>query len=225
MKKSLLSLAALAALWGVSGLAQAQSAGSWMLRGGATFISPNVSSGSLSVPSAPGTKIDIDSDVQPTLHVTYMLTDNVSIEVPLGFGYKHKITGDGALAGVGQIGSVKALPITAIFQYRFGEAKSTVRPYVMMGLSYVRFYDEAGSVALNALNPINPPGGSTTLSVDSKFALVPGLGVTVKFGERWFADLSYSKALLKTTAKLSTGQSISARLNPDVFSVGVGYKF
>jgi hypothetical protein len=33
-------------------------------------------------------------------------------------------------------------------------------------------------------------------------------------------DASYSKSFLKTKIHLSSGQSISVRLNPDVFSVG-----
>ena len=41
--------------------AQAQTAGTWMVRGGATTITPNVSSGDLTAPSLVGTKASIGS--------------------------------------------------------------------------------------------------------------------------------------------------------------------
>jgi outer membrane protein len=37
--------------------------------------------------------------------------------------------------------------------------------------------------------------------------------------------MSYAKSFLKTTAHLSSGQSIAMRLNPDVVAIGVGYRF
>jgi outer membrane protein len=125
---------------------------------------------------------------------------------------------------VGQIGTVKVLPVTVFAQYRFLEPSARIRPYAMLGVTYARFYGARGSAALSALNPLNPPGG-TGLSVDSKWALAPGLGVTAMINDRWFADLQYSRAYLKTQAKLSTGQTISTKLDPDVLRIGVGMRF
>jgi outer membrane protein len=223
MKKHLLP-AALFALGLAAAGAHAQPANSWMIGVGATQISPNVSSGDLSAPSSPGTKIDVDSDTQPTLWVTRMLTDHWSVEVPIAFGFKHHINGAGAVAGVGQIGTVKALPVTVFGQYRFLEPNSRWRPYVMLGITYAHFYGARGSAALSALNPINPAGG-TGLSVDSKWSLTPGLGVTFMITDKWFADLQSERSFLKTTSHLSTGQSISTKLDPDAFRVGVGMRF
>jgi outer membrane protein len=109
-------------------------------------------------------------------------------------------------------------------QYRFLEPNSRWRPYVMLGITYAHFYGARGSAALSALNPINPAGG-TGLSVDSKWSLTPGLGVTFMITDKWFADLQYERSFLKTTAHLSTGQSISTKLDPDAFRVGVGMRF
>jgi outer membrane protein len=224
MKKNIM-LVALAAAALAAGSAQAQSAGNWMVGVGGTWIHPNVSSGDLSSPSQAGTKIGVQSDTQPTGWVSYMLTDHWSVEVPIGAGFKHKIVGAGAISGVGQIGTVKALPITAFGQYRFLEPSSRFRPYAMVGVTYAHFYGARGSAALNAVNPANPTGGTTSLSVDSKWALGAGLGVTVAIKDHWFADLQYSRTFLKTTSHLSTGQSISTKLDPDEVRVGVGYRF
>lgn len=204
--------------------AHAQSAGTWSITGGVTRIAPNVSSGTLSAPSPPGTTVDIGPDTQPTISVSRMLTDHWALEVPIGFGFKHAITGTGAIAGVGQIGTVKALPISVFVQYHFFEPAARVRPYAMLGVTYAKFYSERGSATLNGINPLNPPGG-TGLSVDSRFALTPGFGVTAMLNDRWFVDAHYARSLLRTTTTLSTGQAIGTRLDPDAFTIGVGMRF
>jgi outer membrane protein len=209
----------------LTGSAWAQTANSWLIQGGATHIAPNVSSGTLSAPAPANTQIDVGSDARATAQVAYMLTDSWSIAVPLGAGFKHKLYGAGGIAGVGQIGTVTALPITAFLQYRLGTAQEQIRPYAMLGASYVRFRDAQGSATLNGINPANPPSGNTGLSVDSKMALSTGLGVYVQVKDDWFVDLSYAKTYLSTTATLSTGQTISTKLNPHIFSIGVGKRF
>jgi outer membrane protein len=222
MKKTLM-VAAVAGL--VCATASAQTAGTWSVRAGLTRITPSVTSGDLSAPSPAGTKVDVGGNTQPTVHFAYSLTDNIAVEVPLGLPFKHKVYGAGAIAGTGQIGEVKALPASVFFQYRFGEAAAKIRPYVMLGATYAYFYGESGSATLNGINPANPPGGRTLLDVDSKFALSPGLGVSIMLTDKWFADVSYVKTLLKTTNTLSTGQKVETRLNPSVISIGVGMRF
>jgi outer membrane protein len=218
-KKLLLAALALAA-----GAVHAQTAGTWFGGIGATRISPNTDSGSLSPPSPPNTTVELGADTEATLFVGYMLTDHWSVEVPIGFGFKHDINGSGAITGVGRIGTTKVLPISVFGQYRFLEPQSRFRPYVSGGLTYAHFYDEQGSATLNALNPLNPPGG-TTLSVDSKWGWSLGAGVTATITERWFVDLHYTHTWLKTTTTLNTGQKIDTKLDPDSWTVSVGYRF
>ena len=223
--KKLLARAAAAALMAGCALgAQAQVAGTWFGGIGATRIAPNTSSGDLSPPSAPGTQVDIGPDTQPTLFIGRMLTDHWSVEVPIGFGFEHDINGAGAIGGVGRIGTTKVLPISVFAQYRFLEPQSRFRPYVLGGLTYAYFYGERGSATLNALNPANPPGG-TTLDIDSRFGWSLGLGVTASITERWFVDLHYARTWLKTTTTLNSGQKIDTKLDPDVWTMSVGYRF
>jgi outer membrane protein len=224
-KKFLVRAGLAAALAGAALGAQAQAAGTWFAGVGVTRISPNTESGTLSTPSAPNTRVDVGGDTKPTLFIGRMLTDHWSVEVPIGFGFKHDINGAGAVAGVGRIGTVRALPITLFGQYRFMEPTARFRPYVMLGLTYAYFYGERGSATLNAINPANPPGGNTQLDVDSRFAITPGLGVTATITDRWFVDLQYARAFLRTTTTLSTGQKIDTRLDPDSFRVAVGMRF
>jgi outer membrane protein len=173
LKKHLLALG----LMGCVSCAVAQKAGSWLIQGGLTQISPSVTSGTLSAPSPSGTTVGVGSDTQATAQLSYIYNDHWSVAVPLGLGFKHKLFGTGAIAGTGQIGTVTALPISVFGQYRLGEPNAQFRPYGMLGLSYAYFHDAQGSAALNGLNPINPVGGSTGLKVDSKFAPNAGLGM------------------------------------------------
>jgi outer membrane protein len=218
-----ISLLAACALVACSGTAFAQKAGSWSASVGVTQIAPDVDSGNLSAPSLPGTKIDVNSNTQLTGAINYALTDNIVLNTPLGFGFKHKVTGDGAIAGVGVIGTTKALPITVLGQYRFGAANATFRPFVGAGLSYVVFYKETGTAVLTAIT--NPGGPATTLRFKDKLAATFQLGAIYNINDRWYVEGNYTKTLLKTTGTLSTGQTLNAKLNPNGYTLQVGYKF
>lgn len=219
---SKLSLAAAALLLGAS--ASAQVAGTFSARIGATHIAPQVSSGNLSTPSFPGTTVDVGSASTLTGGLNYMVTDHWAVDLPLGLPFKHDFFGDGAIAGVGKLGQTKAVPATLIAQYRFGEANAKFRPYVGVGLTYTKFFKNRSTAALTGVtggNPANP----TTAWIDNKWGLTPQVGFVWNFNERWFVDASYYKSFLKTTTHLSSGQSINIKLNPNVFAVGIGYRF
>jgi len=217
-----LSLVAMALVAGSA--AQAQSAGTWMARVGAIGLYPQVSSGDLSPPAFPNTQTDVSSDWTLGGGVTYMITDNWSVDVPLALPFTHTLTGAGAIAGVGTIGTTKALPITMWGQYRFGEAKSTFRPYLGAGLTYAYFYDENATSTLNALSG-GTPSNPTTFSIQSKWAFGVQAGATYAFNERWFLDGMVGYTWLKNTTTLSTGQTQPMTLNPVSVAISVGYKF
>lgn len=217
--------------WVVSGLvlaaaggAQAQTAGSWLVRGGVTQISPQVTSGNLTPPSFTGTQVDVGSDAQLSGGITYMLTDNWAVDVPLALPFKHDIMGAGAIAGVGKIGEVKALPMTVFAQYRFLEPTARVRPYVGLGVTYAKFFKERGTAVLTGLTGGNP-SRPTTLEAESRFGLTPQVGVSVALNDRLSLDVAYYKTFVKTRNTLSTGQTIDVKLNPNVFALGIAYRF
>ncbi len=206
-----------------SAMASAQTARTWMVKGGYNNIQPDVSSGNMSASSLPGTKADAGSASNLTVTVAYMFTDNISAELCLGLPHKHDVTGDGAIKGSGKIGTVEALPPTLLAQYRFLSPKSAFRPYVGLGLSYAMFQKETGSATLTALT--NPGGTPTTFSVDSAWGVSAQVGASYAFNEKWFADLSLIKTYLKTATHFSSGQNLDMRLDPLAVSVTVGYRF
>lgn len=223
MKNTMRIATTLAALT-ACGLASAQTAGSWLGRVGVTHLAPDVSSGNLSAPSFPNTKVDAKSSTQLSGGITYMVTDNLALDLPLAMPFKHDLVGDGAIAGVGKLGSTKAIPATLLLQYRFNAANASFRPYVAAGVTYAHFFGEKTTATLNGLTG-GTQANPTTAKVDDKFGALAQLGFVYQFNERWFVDAAYSKSFLKTKIHLSSGQSISVKLNPNVFSLGVGYRF
>lgn len=208
----------------LTGTAHAQSAGTLTGRLSITRIAPDVTSGDLTAPSFAGTQADVTANTQPTGGLTWMVDDHVAVDLPLSVGFKHDLVGAGAIAGVGKIGEVKALPISLLFQYRFMEPSAQFRPYLGAGPTYAKFYKARSTAALTSLTG-GSPSNPTTLTIDSKLCLTVQAGVSFSVAPRWSVDVSVLKTALKTTAHLSTGQTMDVTLNPTVYTFGVGYQF
>jgi outer membrane protein len=204
--------------------AQAQTAGTWMVRGGVTKITPNVSSGDLTAPTLAGTKSSVGSSTRVSGGITYMWSDNISFDVPVALPFEHELFGDGAIAGVGKIGTVKALPVTALAQWRFMEPTSALRPYVGIGITYAAFYGARSTSTLSAISG-GTPSNPTTLSIESKWAATVQLGASMALDKNWFLDASYTYTPLSNRTTLSTGQTQDNKLDPSSVSLAIGYKF
>ena len=222
--KNTAKLLLIPALLACAAAAHAQTAGTWMVRGGGTTITPNVSSGDLTAPSLPGTKASINSSTRFSGGVTYMVDNNFSIDVPVAVPFQHDISGDGAILGVGKIGDVKALPVTLLAQWRFMEPAAAFRPYVGVGITYAAFYGAKSTSTLTALTG-GTPSNPTTLSIDSKWAATVQLGASMAIDKNWFVDACYTYTPLSTRTTLSSGQTLDATLNPSSVSLAIGYKF
>jgi len=204
--------------------AQAQSQGSWLVRGGIMQLAPQVTSGTLTAPSLPGAQSSVSNSTQYAGGVTYMLSNSVAIDLPLALPFKHNLYGAGSIAGVGKIGDTKAIPATVMVQYRFGETSGMFRPYLGLGVTYAKFDGEHTTAALSGLTggtPLTP----TTLSIQSKLAATMQMGASYKIDERWFVDGAITKTPLKTRNTLSTGQTLDISLNPIGISLGVGMRY
>ena len=218
------AVAATAALL-ASGGAFAQSAGSIVVYGGAAQINPQVESGDLTAPSLAGTKVDVKKASSFVGGVTYYWTDNISIDLPvIAVPFKHDVVGAGAIDGVGKLGTVKALPITVLGQYRFGEASSSFRPFIGAGVTYGYFFKPRATATLSGITG-GTPSNPTTLSMKSKFGTTMELGAAYNVTKDWSASLAVTKTFIKTTGSLSTGQTIETTLDPVSVKFGIGYRF
>ena len=216
------ALVATAALCG-AGAVHAQAAGDVMVQLGWNKIMPKVKSSDLSAPSLPGSQINIKSASALFATLTYMVTDDISIEALGGLPYKHDIVGAGAVAGVGKIGSIHQISPTVLLQYRFLSADGPFRPYVGAGPTFAKFYGTKGSAALTAVT--NPGGPGTTIGGDTEWGASLQAGANYKIDKHWFVDASVIKTFISTKATLSTGQETKARLNPIAINASIGYTF
>lgn len=207
-----------------TGGAWAQSAGSFVVYGGAAQISPQVESGDLTAPSLAGTKVDVKKATSFVGGITYYWTDNISIDLPIALPFKHDVVGAGAIDGVGKLGTVKSLPITLLAQYRFGDAGSTFRPFVGVGPTYGYFFKPKATATLSGITG-GTPSNPTTLSMKSRLGATLELGAAYNLTKDWSASLSVTKTFIKTTGSLSTGQTIETTLDPVSIKFGVGYRF
>jgi outer membrane protein len=216
------TLVAAIALCG-AGAAQAQVAGQVMVKLGWNKIMPKVESGDLGPPSLPGSQINIKSASALFFTAAYMITDDISVELLGGLPYKHDVEGAGAVSGVGKIGSIHQISPTALLQYRFLNAVDQFRPYVGVGPTFAKFYGSKGSASLTAVT--NPGGPGTTIGGDTSWGVTGEVGLNYKIDKRWFVDAALLKTYIKTNTQLSTGQSISVKLNPVSVNLSVGYTF
>jgi len=216
-------LATLSATLMCAGAAQAQQAGSWLVRVGATSVMPQVKSGELSTPAPPNTRIDAGSSTVLAGGVSHMLTDHWSVDIPLALPFKNTIEGAGAISGSGELGEVQVVPITGFLQYRFREASAPWRPYLGAGLTYANFIQETGNGTLTGLT--NPGGPPTTLKLKDKLGLSVQAGLTWQVAPKVFVEGLVGYTFLRTRATLNTGQTIDLRLNPVSLGLYVGYRY
>lgn len=192
--------------------AMAVEKGDWLLRVGIGHVSPNDSSSDFS--GASGVGASVGSDTRPIVNLTYMMTDNLGLDILGALPFEHAISATGGLSG--EVGTTKQLPPTIGIQYHF-TPKSSIRPYAGIGLNYTHFWNES----------LNATGQSVlgSLELDDSFGVAGQVGVDMDINKRWFAnaDVRYIKISTEgTTANVGT---IDVDIDPWVFSLGVGTSF
>ena len=186
--------------------AMAHQAGDILVRGGLAFVSPQTSSDDVL-----GTgELDIDSNMQLGLTLSYMLTYNWGVELLAATPFSHSVS----TPGLGEVAKVKHLPPTLMAQYYFGDANSKVRPYVGAGINYTTFFDEEGRGAL----------AGTDVSVDSSWGLAGQVGLDMAINDRWFVNASAWLIDIDTDVHTAVG-TINTSIDPVAFMFGVGYRF
>jgi outer membrane protein len=202
MRKSILAVAALAAALVPLASAQAQDTGTWLVRGRALYLdSANKGVDGLSV----------NNKTFPELDISYFLSPNLALELVLTYPQKHDIR----LEGAGTIGSLKHLPPTLSLQYHFPQ--DGFRPYVGAGINYTRFSNvKFDPAVVTALDP--------SIEKDS-FGLAVGIGVDVPFGGGWLFNVDLKKAQIRADVKAGSTSLGTFKVDPMLFSIGVGKRF
>lgn len=213
-------IASLVSLVLVGSNALAQTGGTWSAKAGYNQFFPQVKSGDIT--GVPGGNIDVGDGGAPFASAAYMFSDSVSAELAFGVPPKLDINGRGTIEQAGKIADAKVWSPILMLQYRFGRPDAALRPYVGAGGTYVRFSSVTTTPILSMLTN---SGGTTTAAIDNAWGAVAQIGATYSLNGNWYIDGSIVPMRVKTTAHLSTWQSVSVKVNPVLVNLAVGYRF
>ncbi|MGB0941240.1 MAG: OmpW family outer membrane protein [Marinomonas sp.] len=202
--KKIVPLSVMLAL--ASPMVMAHEEGDFFMRGGLASVMPNESSDNVLNTG----ELELTNDMQVGVTFTYMMTDNVGIELLAATPFTHDVSTN----GLGKIAEVSHLPPTLMGQYYFGEADSKYRPYLGAGLNYTTFFEEKGFGALN----------NTEVELDDSFGLAVQAGIDVEVNEDWFLNASLWYMDIDTEVKTTVG-TFDAEIDPYVVMIGMGYTF
>lgn len=188
-------------------LASAQAAndtGDWIVRLRATYLqSANK--------DHTGLGLSINDKTLPELDVTRFFTPEIAAELVLTNPQKQTIS-----AGGTPIGSLKHLPPVLSLQYHFMQFK-TWRPYLGAGVNYTRFSDVRFDAATTtALHP--------SIKRDS-FGAALQAGVDVPVADGWLVNADVKKVQIATDVSSSGAKVGTFKVDPWLFSLGVGRRF
>ena len=201
--KRWLALAAAAAVVVPAAQAQSADSGSWIVRARALNLDP-------ANKDSTGLGLGINSKVFPEVDISYFLNPNLALELVLTYPQKHDVLASGT-----KIGSLKHLPPTLSLQYHFPLAGW--RPYVGAGVNYTHFssvnFDPA---VVTALQP----------SIEkSSVGLAIGAGADVPVGGGWLFNIDVKKVQIRTDVFSFGAKAGTVKVDPVLFSLGVGKRF
>ncbi|MGF6603511.1 outer membrane protein [Paraburkholderia sp. GAS448] len=151
--------------------------------------------------------VGVNNAIVPELDFTYMIRDNIGVELILGTS-RHQLT-----SNPGNLGGVNVLPPTLLLQYHFNH-QGRVRPYVGTGLNYTYFYN-------NGLNV----GGQPISISNHSFGPALQAGVDVQVAKNLFINADIKKIWMRTDASLGGSSLGTLHIDPLVVGLGVGMKF
>lgn len=215
MKKQLLAAATFAALLAMPLASQAADAGDWSVRVAGDSIhwanqSDAFSALSLNFPSG---AVQLADKIIPEFDINYTVTPNIVAQLVLTYPQTATVNLGGPAAGA-NLGTFKFLPPSLVAQYHFLPGQS-LDPYVGAGVNFTWVTSVHLSVAGNALD-----------LKKSSFGLVANVGADYNVDKKWFvnADLKYINPL-QSDVSVGGTKLTTAKLNPTLFSLGVGYHF
>lgn len=196
--------------------AVAQAQGEWIFRVRGIQIAPNDSS--TEIPGT-GTEVTVDSKTTVEVDLTYMLSDNLGLEL-IAATARHDLATSGGTLGGADAGSVKVLPPTLTLQYFFGD--ENYRPYIGAGINYTYFYSYDLSDDLAGL-------GVTDVEFSNSFGFAGDLGIDIGVGGNWVLNFDVKYIMISTDADLKVGSdtlaTVEVDVDPWVYGIGIGIRF
>ena len=200
------------------------------VRAGAYFVHNATKAHDLSGPFTPD-GINIRVANTTTAYFAYIrhLDDNWGLEIAGGVPPKVKTYGKGP-ATVGsvpfngqEVATAKWFSPSVLLDYRFGNASSTLRPYVGIGFNYTRFYDLDSTAAGDAAN-----GGPTRVRLSRSFGPAGTVGASYQITREINVVAAFSLARVNSNYRSDTAgviRTTEIHFNPRAFVVAAGYSF
>jgi outer membrane protein len=205
--RSTAAAAALVGLAAICGTASAQDTG-WAVRLGALDLHPANKSDGGGPLALPADAVHVNNKIFPEFDVYYTFTPNIVAELVLTYPQKQEVTLGGA-----DIGSFKHLPPSLVAQYHFLPGQ-VLDPYVGAGVNFTWI------TSVHLLN------GAADLQKTS-FGGVLDIGGDYNIDKTWFvnADIKYIVPLQSDVSVTGVGKVTTAKLDPFLYGIGVGYRF
>lgn len=191
----------------------AHKTGDFIVRGGAAMVAPNESSDDVLGLG----EFSVDDNTQLGLNFTYMFSDNLAVELVAASPFTHEVS----LEGVGVIAEVQQLPPTLLAEYYFGNAQSTLRPYVGVGLNYTIFFDDS-------FNSTGKGAGLSDLELSNSIGIAAKVGIDYNINDKWLVNASVMYADINTDVEFKAGadkKKIATDIDPFVYMISLGYVF
>ena len=195
--------------------ALAYEAGDVIVRFGPALVAPD----SKSSPDL----VEVDNGVGFGISATYMVHNNVGVELLGALPFEHDLNGSGALSGV-DVGSTEHLPPTLLVNY-YPNVSEKFQPFIGVGFNYTMFFRE------DADPELAPALGGTTaeLSLTDSKGIAYEIGFDIPLKDNLVFTASAWNVDIDTTARVkvdgATAAVIDVEIDPWVYMVGVGFTF
>lgn len=150
--------------------------------------------------------LSVDDNVRPTLTFEYFVADKIGVEVLAAWPFEHTVSHP----ALGDIVKTKHLPPTISVNYHFTN-KSSVTPFVGVGVNYTTFWDD------NAIGLLT----GTPVSLDDSWGIALHAGLDFKLTER--SSLRTDIRWIDIDTDVTVGGTDIGTVSIDPLVVGVSY--
>ena len=196
---------------------QAYEKGEWLVRAGATTVSPDESSSNVFVGGTDlGVGVSVDSSTQLGLNIAYFYSSQWAIELLAATPFSHDIE----LTGT-KLVNAKQLPPSLTANYFFNDPSADFQPYVGAGLNYTLFFDESFARS-------SREAGFNNIDLDSSFGITAQAGFDYMLDDKWLVNASVRWIDIQTDATFDLNGAdgrVDVDIDPFVYTLSLGYRF
>lgn len=248
MKFQTLTLTAVTAL--IAGSASAQT---YTVKLGGAYIQPNATSSDFSgslpsgLPARPGVNLEVQSKATLLFSIERAINENFGVELALGLPPKHDVklkVSDATRAKVAdthnpypyqaldqhfvdyadqRIATVKQIAPTLFFNYKYGSASDSFRPYLGLGINYTKMEADLTSTGQALYG-----GVPMTQKLTSSISPAMQVGASYKIDRTWSINMGVASTFVSSTLTVTgNGRTHTAKFDftPIVYTATVGYSF